>query len=93
MESRHTAFLRPEFTSHITVQLLAEESINLIRPHGQGRRRTRYDLRQNLPASIHVFHMNMRSYKYDYKGFYDLLKRYFRFKKINTRRLASKLCS
>jgi len=73
MQSLHTAFLRPEFTTKITDQLLAGASINLISPHGQGRRRTLHDLRQNLPASTHVFHLNMQLYKDDYKGFFDSL--------------------
>jgi len=71
MESGRSDFLRPEFTSRITDQLLAGESINLISPHGQGRRRTLHDLRQNLPPSLQVFHMNMRTYKVNYKGFYN----------------------
>jgi len=73
MQSLNIAFLRPEFTSQITNQLLAGESINLISPHGQGRRRTLHDLRQNLPSSLQVFHINMRIYKHDYKAFYTNL--------------------
>ncbi|MBL4775600.1 MAG: hypothetical protein JKY87_06055 [Mariprofundus sp.] len=63
--------LRPEFTTMLADRLLAGACINLISPHGQGRRRTLRDLRQITPEYLKIFHLNMRHYKLDYKGFYD----------------------
>ncbi len=56
-----TAFLRPEFTALLTAKILTGESLNLISPHGQGRRRTLHDLRHNLPKPLQLFHFNMRN--------------------------------
>jgi len=63
--------LRPEFTARLAEYLLTGACVNLISPHGQGRRRTLQDLRQGMPVDVKIFHMNMRTYKSDYKGFYN----------------------
>jgi len=52
--------LRPEFTYQLLESLQQGENINLIGPHGQGRRRTLQDLRSILPESWRVFQMDMR---------------------------------
>lgn len=46
--------LRPVFTEKLTESLLQGGWINLVSPHGQGRRRTLSDLRQQLPASLPI---------------------------------------
>lgn len=52
--------LRPEFTYQLLESLQQGKNINLIGPHGQGRRRTLQDLRSILPESWRVFQMDMR---------------------------------
>ena len=52
--------LRPEFTYQLLESLRQGESINLISPHGQGRRRTLQDLCRVLPESWRVLKVNMR---------------------------------
>jgi len=52
--------LRLEFTKQLVARLLDGESINLISPHGQGRRRTLQDLRTLLPDSISVQQLDLR---------------------------------
>ncbi|RLL51265.1 hypothetical protein D8Y20_09745 [Mariprofundus sp. EBB-1] len=64
-------YLRPVFTASLANTLLAGACIHLISAHGQGRRRTLQDLRHLLSGSLQTFHMNMRSYKFDYKDFID----------------------
>jgi len=63
--------LRPEFTAALAHRLLAGACINLISPHGQGRRRTLADLRIALPDALQIFQIDMRSYKNNYQAFYD----------------------
>jgi len=64
-----THCLRPEFTASLRQRLLIGNSINLISPHGYGRRRTLQDLRRTLPVELKIFHINMKDYQFDYKGF------------------------
>jgi len=64
-----STYLRPAFTASLAESLLAGACINLISAHGQGRRRTLHDLRHTLADSLHIIHMNMRTYKVDYKHF------------------------
>ncbi|MDQ6956011.1 MAG: hypothetical protein Q9M21_02325 [Mariprofundaceae bacterium] len=52
--------LRVEFTYQLLESLLQGKSINLIAPHGQGRRRTLQDLRSILPEAWRVFQVDMR---------------------------------
>ncbi|PCI43671.1 MAG: hypothetical protein COB41_06475, partial [Proteobacteria bacterium] len=52
--------LRSEFTHQLFDVLLQGESINLISPHGQGRRRTLHDLRGIFPKSWKTFQVDMR---------------------------------
>lgn len=54
--------LRPEFTQSLASMLLSGRSVNLISPHGQGRRRTLEDLRATLPPSLPVLQGNLRNY-------------------------------
>jgi len=63
--------LRPEFTTLLAARLLDGESLNLISPHGQGRRRTLDDLHNILPTKSLIIQMNMRTYRSDYKGFIE----------------------
>ncbi|MDX8387573.1 MAG: hypothetical protein R8M46_03435 [Ghiorsea sp.] len=46
--------LRPEFTDCLVDKLLTGENINLISPHGQGRRRTLKDLKLVLKGKIQI---------------------------------------
>jgi len=70
----HSAYcLRPEFTQSLATRLLAGQSINLISPHGQGRRRTLQDLRHTLGQSLVIYQISMRDYHADIKGFYNEL--------------------
>lgn len=55
------AFLRPEFTRTLTKRLSEGSCINLISPHGQGRRRTLEDLCRCLPETMHVLQANLRN--------------------------------
>jgi hypothetical protein len=52
--------LRPEFTLQLAKLLLGGASINLISPHGQGRRRTVKDLRAVIPSSLTVQYIDLR---------------------------------
>ena len=52
--------LRVEFTHQLLKSLQQGKSINLIGPHGQGRRRTLQDLRSILPEVWRVFQVDMR---------------------------------
>jgi len=54
------ACLRPEFTKQLLESLLHSENINLISPHGQGRRRTLQDLRSIAPQSWSFLQVDMR---------------------------------
>ncbi|GAV19875.1 hypothetical protein MMIC_P0833 [Mariprofundus micogutta] len=63
------SLLRPEFTLSLAEQLLKGQSINLLSPHGQGRRRTLKDLRDILPDIMQIFHVNMRDYCSNFKAF------------------------
>jgi hypothetical protein len=55
--------LRPEFSRALAERLSEGDCINLISPHGQGRRRTLEDLRRHcLPATTHVLQANLRDY-------------------------------
>jgi len=57
--------LRPEFTKQLKRHLLKGESINLIAPHGQGRRRTLQDLRSLLPYSHSMQQLDLRRDRID----------------------------
>ena len=52
--------LRPEFTHQLLDVLLQGKSINLISPHGQGRRRTLLDVRRIFPQSWRVIQLDMQ---------------------------------
>jgi len=54
-------WLRPKFTFQLREALLAGESINLISPHGQGRRRTLQDLQIIFPKSWRIFQVDMKA--------------------------------
>jgi len=56
----HEHCLRVEFTYQLLASLQQGKSINLIGPHGQGRRRTLQDLRSILPKVWRVFQVDMR---------------------------------
>lgn len=71
MSSRAGHCLRPEFTDSLATRLLAGESLILISPHGQGRRRTLADLRDSLPKTRLIIQINMSTHITDYKGFID----------------------
>ncbi len=63
-EQRH---LRPEFTQKLAEQLFNGAHINLISPHGQGRRRTLQDLRHALPDTLSVFQTDLKTHEGDLK--------------------------
>ncbi len=52
--------LRPTFTQHLAKQLLDCKHINLMSPHGQGRRRTLDDINQVLPTHVDVFQVDLK---------------------------------
>ncbi|OIO69537.1 MAG: hypothetical protein CO186_10245 [Zetaproteobacteria bacterium CG_4_9_14_3_um_filter_49_83] len=52
--------LRPAFTHMLANHLLRGESINLLAPHGYGRRETLQDLRAILPTDIRVLYADMK---------------------------------
>ncbi|MDX8405182.1 MAG: hypothetical protein R8K50_03435 [Mariprofundus sp.] len=51
--------LRPIFTTKLAERLQHGQAINLISPHGQGRRRTLRDLLTLLPASLPVTYIDL----------------------------------
>jgi len=59
--------LRPEFTQKLAEQLFNGAHINLISPHGQGRRRTLQDLRHALPDALSIFQTDLRTHEGDLK--------------------------
>lgn len=71
------ACLRPEFTAALAGFILSGESVNLISPHGQGRRRTLEDLRQFIPGSTMIIQLNMMLYCHDIKGFLKAVASHF----------------
>ena len=73
MHINRSDHLRPEFTGSLTEYLSAGQCINLISPHGQGRRRTLHDLSLSLPLSMQIISINISDYYCDYKGFYKHL--------------------
>jgi len=77
MDSSRSHCLRPEFTYSLADRLICGESINLISPHGQGRRRTLEDLCTFLPGSTMTIQINMRFYLLDFKGFLKAIGTYF----------------
>ena len=54
--------LRPAFTEDLAARLAEGACINLVSPHGQGRRRTLADLYGCLPSSMQVLQANLRHY-------------------------------
>jgi len=52
--------LRPTFTEKLASLLLACQHVNLISPHGQGRRRTLYDLKSILPDALIIKHIDLK---------------------------------
>lgn len=56
----HPDCLRPEFTCRLAGRFTEGACINLISPHGQGRRRTLEDLRNLLGESVRVVQANLR---------------------------------
>ena len=52
--------LRPTFTKKLAALLLAGQHINLISPHGQGRRRTLQDLKSLLPADLFIKQIDLK---------------------------------
>jgi len=77
MVSHRAACLRPAFTASLAGFVLSGESVNLISPHGQGRRRTLEDLRRFIPGSTMIIQLNMRFYCHDLKGFLKAIASYF----------------
>jgi len=51
--------LRPVFTAQLAERLRNGVSINLVSPHGQGRRRTLDDLRSLLPGSLCIAYIDL----------------------------------
>jgi len=51
--------LRPAFTRQLAERLLSGEHIQLVSPHGLGRRQTVTDLRSLLPAPITVTYIDL----------------------------------
>ncbi|MDQ6972084.1 MAG: hypothetical protein Q9M30_05495 [Mariprofundaceae bacterium] len=56
----HKSLLRPAFTHALATSLQLGASINLIAPHGLGRRRTVQDLRRILPSGMRVLYADIR---------------------------------
>lgn len=54
--------IRPKFTEALAARLAEGAAINLVSPHGQGRRRTLVDLRRCLPDSMLVLQTNIREH-------------------------------
>jgi len=52
--------LRPEFTMKLSVKVLMGGFVNLVGPHGQGRRRTLSDLFEVLPASMPIIFYDLK---------------------------------
>ncbi len=65
--------LRPRFTFQLCDALLAGESINLISPHGQGRRRTLQDLHVIFPKSWRILQVDMKAVETSDSSFLDAL--------------------
>jgi hypothetical protein len=65
--------LRSEFTFQLRDALLAGESINLISPHGQGRRRTLQDLHVIFPKSWRILQVDMKAVEKSESTFLDEL--------------------
>ena len=57
--------LRPEFTETLADKLLAGGCVNLISPHGQGRRRTLKDLSSILEGGLVIKQFNLREQQQD----------------------------
>ncbi|NWF39516.1 hypothetical protein F3F96_10265 [Mariprofundus sp. NF] len=77
MDSERATCLRPGFTAALAGFILSGESVNLISPHGQGRRRTLDDLRSFIPGSTMIIQLNMQLYCHDLKGFLKAIASYF----------------
>lgn len=54
--------LRQEFTQQLLQSLLSGENINLISPHGQGRRRTIQDILMLLADDVVVFQIDLKRF-------------------------------
>jgi len=54
--------IRPIFTEDLAARLAEGACLNLVSPHGQGRRRTLADLRRCLPDAMAVLQANLRDY-------------------------------
>lgn len=52
--------LRPEFTMKLSLKVLLGGFVNLVGPHGQGRRRTLSDLFEVLPASMPIIFYDLK---------------------------------
>ncbi|NWF35574.1 hypothetical protein [Mariprofundus sp. KV] len=87
MDSKRAACLRPEFTAALAGFILSGESVNLISPHGQGRRRTLEDLHQFIPGSTMIIQLNMLLYCHDLKGFLKAIASYFNHPETNVNSL------
>lgn len=62
---RLSGLLRPTFTEDLATRLQHGAGIQLVSPHGQGRRRTLADLRRCLPDSMTMLQANLREYPQD----------------------------
>lgn len=58
----HACCLRPAFTRQLAGKVADGGAINLISPHGQGRRRTLADLHRLLPPSTAILQGNLRNH-------------------------------
>ena len=72
--SNANSCLRPSFTRELADRLMQGKSVNLVSPHGQGRRRTLHDLCNTLPQSILIVKINLKLYHNDYIGFINAIK-------------------
>ncbi len=77
--------LRPRFTFQLCDALLAGESINVISPHGQGRRRTLQDLQRILSKSWRIFQVDMKAVEKSESSFLDTLLTQAEIKNIDNR--------
>lgn len=75
--------LRPEFTQQLLALLAHGECVNLISPHGQGRRRTLQDLHKLAPKSWHILQVDMRAIEVSGLSLLDELAKQAKFENIS----------
>lgn len=81
------SMLRPLFTQQLAQRLMHGASINLVAPHGYGRRQTLRDLRSILPPEVSVLYADMKYYREDCAGMLAALST-----QLNLKTVASNLC-